>query len=296
MTPDASRHIDPDAPSLGTYLAARRLERNLSAEELAAATGIHLSIIRALEAGDHAKLPSPVFVRGFIKIYAKTLDIDPATPLALYDQEAPQHESAPPIGPDILSKESLAAAPLGTRRKILFSALLLAGLILLFLSLRLAPQLPFLDAGGPPAEPAAGQAEEGRPPGTAPLAAGRQESGPPPTTTAALPEARASAPPAAAPAAGPPAPPTGKEAAADQRAGNGYILSATFSAPTWMRVIADNGTPQEAFYQKGSQHQWRAEEGFELLIGNGGGVQLSLNGQPVAFSGAPGQVVRLSLP
>ncbi len=282
MTSESRPHIDPDAPSLGTYLAARRLERNLSAEEIAAATGIHLSIIRALEAGDHANLPSPVFVRGFIKIYAKALEIDPAKPLALYDQEAPRGESAPPIGPDILSKESLTAAPLVSRRKLFFAAaLLLAGLFLVFY-FHWTPPLPFLPSETSTA-PSVGQAEQHT--ANAPPAS---ESRPSDSSNAG----------ANAPVTAPAAPSSSPEAEPQPatQAHNGYTLTATFSAPTWMRVTVDNGPPQEAFYQKGSQHQWRAEERFELLIGNGGGVRLFLNGQPVPFSGATGQVVRLSLP
>lgn len=267
MTTEQRRHVDPDVPSLGTFLASRRLERNLSVEDIADKTGIHLAVIRALEADDHTKLPSPVFVRGFIKLYAKALDIDPAEPLAIYQREAPQEQTALPIGPDILSNESLAESPLVTRKKIgigLAILLLVAATAGLF---HVLPNPPFFgrlkDASAPSS--AAGNT----PSAPADATAVEPEAAQPSKTTAA----------SAATAIEPP-----------------YTLTATFTAPTWMRITIDDGSPQEAFYQAGSRHQWRAETRFDLLIGNGGGISLFLNGNPVTLDAKQGQVVKLSLP
>jgi cytoskeleton protein RodZ len=42
--------------------------------------------------------------------------------------------------------------------------------------------------------------------------------------------------------------------------------------------------------------EWEAEKGFELLIGNAGGIVLEFNGKKMDNLGKQGQVVRIKLP
>ncbi len=64
-----------------------------------------------------------------------------------------------------------------------------------------------------------------------------------------------------------------------------------------MAVRADGGQEREVLLQKGQTARFSADAGFVVTIGNAGGVELTLNGEPVPSLGASGQVIRdLTLP
>jgi len=48
--------------------------------------------------------------------------------------------------------------------------------------------------------------------------------------------------------------------------------------------------------KSGDKIALNAKSHYNILIGNAGGVQLNLNGQPVQIPGRMGQVVNLTLP
>ena len=62
----------------GARLKKIRLEKGLSLEEVHKKTKIHLKVLKALEE-DNLLNVDPVYVRGFLKIYCKFLNLDPAT-------------------------------------------------------------------------------------------------------------------------------------------------------------------------------------------------------------------------
>src|SRR5215471_6647305 len=68
-----------EMPSLtfGEELRRERLIRDVSLEEISAATKISVRLLTALESSDVSKLPAPVYSRGFIRAYAKYLGLDP---------------------------------------------------------------------------------------------------------------------------------------------------------------------------------------------------------------------------
>ena len=48
--------------------------------------------------------------------------------------------------------------------------------------------------------------------------------------------------------------------------------------------------------QPGEQLEENATVGYNLLIGNAGGVELKLNGESIKISGKDGEVVNIQLP
>lgn len=62
--------------SIGQTLRNERQLKQLSLEELAQSTRIPLKSLQQIEASDFAQLPGDVFVRGFVKSYAKALGIE----------------------------------------------------------------------------------------------------------------------------------------------------------------------------------------------------------------------------
>ncbi|MBC7319410.1 helix-turn-helix domain-containing protein [bacterium] len=61
---------------LGEILRERRESLNLSIEEVAKVTKLKKSTILALENGNYKELQEPIYIRGFLKIYASVLDLD----------------------------------------------------------------------------------------------------------------------------------------------------------------------------------------------------------------------------
>ena len=65
-----------DSLSFGQYLQALRLEKKISLEKISAETRIGLSILQLIEKEDHDKLPDEVFVKGFLRAYARAIGAD----------------------------------------------------------------------------------------------------------------------------------------------------------------------------------------------------------------------------
>lgn len=62
--------------SLGSHLKTEREEAGYSIEEVADATNIAPRYIRAIEEHDFSQFPADVYAKGFIRSYAKFLDLD----------------------------------------------------------------------------------------------------------------------------------------------------------------------------------------------------------------------------
>ena len=63
-----------------------------------------------------------------------------------------------------------------------------------------------------------------------------------------------------------------------------------------MRIQIDDSAPREYMFEPGNRPEWKARQGFYLIIGNAGGVELTFDGEGIAKLGGPGQVVRMRLP
>jgi cytoskeleton protein RodZ len=68
---------DYDAMSFGRYLKALREEKNISIEAVAKETRVNLKALQLIELEDHDQLPNEVFVKGFIRSYAKLVGANP---------------------------------------------------------------------------------------------------------------------------------------------------------------------------------------------------------------------------
>jgi cytoskeletal protein RodZ len=62
-------------------------------------------------------------------------------------------------------------------------------------------------------------------------------------------------------------------------------LTAAARQRTWVRVVADGRSQGEVTLEPGERHTWQADREFVLDAGNGGGVDLYLNGE---YLGTPG--------
>ena len=75
-----------------------------------------------------------------------------------------------------------------------------------------------------------------------------------------------------------------------------YILKVMFTETTWLQITVDDKPPRDELYEAGSRRIWRAREKIKLHIGNTGGVNLTLNGSPVASLGPSGHSTRITIP
>ncbi len=63
-----------------------------------------------------------------------------------------------------------------------------------------------------------------------------------------------------------------------------------------MQVRLDDGQIREAYIQNGQSVAFTFDESAWLRLGNAGGVEVLLNGEPVDVDAVPGQVKTLSFP
>lgn len=80
----------------GSILRREREARGLSVGEVSSHLRLSQRQVEALEAGDHAAIPGSVFVRGFIRNYARLLQIDPAPLLAMIEHASPDKSALLP--------------------------------------------------------------------------------------------------------------------------------------------------------------------------------------------------------
>ncbi len=79
--------------TLGEYLKKKREARNISREELSQATRMGIPFLQALEEDDFDFFPQKDFIRGFLRIYARQLELNEPEILRRYSiQEARNRE------------------------------------------------------------------------------------------------------------------------------------------------------------------------------------------------------------
>jgi cytoskeleton protein RodZ len=72
--------------SFGRYLQAIRLEKGISLAEVSKETRIRLDNLLLIEKEDHENLPAQIFVKGFLRAYAKAIGADDKEALRRYEE------------------------------------------------------------------------------------------------------------------------------------------------------------------------------------------------------------------
>lgn len=262
--------------SAGQVLAEARERLGLSVVEVARQLRLSSRQIEALEADDHANLPGKTFLRGFLRNYAKLLQLDPEPLLALCQAEPP---NAMPIAVPMSRIEfggKRRLMPFGDhsakfRMKYaviiaLAAVALYWGMVELFQGQPSSQDAAVKSVGESTMVLSLPQAEA--PVQNVPVTSRAAESAPV-TVPAAAPVA-----PVTAGAPVPSAPPM-----ADV---GGQRLQFVFDGDAWVEV--KDGSGKVVFYQlnpKGSQQSVRGTPPFSLVIGNATHVRLTFNEKPV---------------
>lgn len=309
---------------LGIFLKSEREKKGLSLEQLAKTTKLRLQYVEALENEDWGRLPSPVFIKGFVKSYTKALGLDYREVIGQFQSAIPVHDGLPrPLMPPKKTSVKKSAILIAV---VVFVALLFV--IALFLisgrehqdknagsgvpkhSKEVAVQeQAYPEAGGQGQIPAQGSTLDSLPPETVSGAAKEPENRP---GGMGIQRTGAEVVAQDKTAVKPIEPPPQKiidepaQAAAQETvkpvveqvtavAGK-YALTAYVIERTYIKIYVDNEPPREFIFSPGSRPGWTGNEGFFLLIGNAAGVEFDFSGKMVKGLGKQGEVVRLRLP
>lgn len=286
--------------TIGQILRGCREERGLTPEQAAFQSRIPLRLLQALESDDYRLLPDAAYLIRFLHDYARLLDLDPSP----MEEDFRQTLRRPPrVSPAAPPPQPPLSIPW---KQVLWTAVaILVVTPLVFIVLSLASKRSVERPGPPPvAERPVGDQAPGEAPAVPeggglasmerPLALRPGTARPEVAVGPAVqPEPSPGSPASAGPALQAP----GFPAPLTEQRPRRFHLTARALEPTWMVVRADGGQDREVLLQKGQTARFTAETGFVVTLGNAGGVDLSLNGEPIPSLGLSGQVIReLAIP
>lgn len=267
-----------EVPQLGKQLEAARESLNLSIEEVSNHLRLSARQIRALESDDFSALPEAMITRGFIRNYARLLELDPEPLLEAYRAHVP---TEPPRAISIQSENILISGNNGRSWMVYTVASMLVIVLLgIWLYVEDLPQRP------------------GQKPTTVPIAVTPESTSnnqfDEPMPTPALPaaermnqdEAAADiatsegnvAVPDTTPVEQPASTPESEPATSASTA----VLRLTFSESTWVSVI--DGNNQEILNKtkpSGTQEVIEGKPPFKVVIGNAAASRLIYKDEPV---------------
>ena len=256
MTAHQENRVHPlrfdDMPALGEEFRSAREARGLTLSDVAEQIHIRSVYLNAIENEDWKSIGAPVYVRGFIRTYARFLGLDAEDAVASFNRSAPPERPPASLGTTAIVDER-------ERSPVSFWAVL-GGLVALALVGFVGYEAWLLYGhGGGTGKPVAARTA--------------QPAGPAGGSQAPAPGASVSPSPAASPAS----------AAHHQ-------LAIRLTERSWLRVTVDGKTMLEGILPAGTARTFTGNIA-DLRVGNAGGVLVSVNGKPPAPLGKAGDVV-----
>ena len=307
-------------PPLGETLRRARLKRNLELSRIADELKISASMLKAIEEEHFEKLPGGVFVRSFVRQYARLLELDEEEMVGALKQTLGQTPETPqPAALAPLPKTGIPLPRMNGWQAISdpasrwASSVWALGLVVLVL-LACAGAYAWLQrerrplaahkpkpaaeqkapAPGPPATPPS-STPAAEPPSEA--AAGAVQPAPAVESQEAaatpVPASKSGTVPSAAAvseAARPTAPLT-----ADTNPDAPVRVEVVAEEESWVSLSADGKPAFTGVMDAGQSRSVGATRNVLLKIGNAGGVTVRLNGKPIGPLGAEGQVKTFQL-
>lgn len=257
----------------GAALSAARTAQNLSLTDVARQLKLSVNQVAALEAGEFERLPGPVFVRGFVRNYARLLKLDPERILDLIVPDASEREmrNEMPASRDIPFPPERARRWPGLVLLLLLAIAMLAGYEFYWgeqtrVVTTTKPAAPQASPVAPAAQTARDVVPATMPDAQAPTPAHLEAVAPavqPAQDTRQSAEAVSQAPPVA--------PPAGDNE-----------LRFTFDKESWVQIRESGG---KVIFTRlnpaGSEQRVSGKPPFRLVIGNAHGVRLTYNERPV---------------
>lgn len=277
--------------SVGPYLKQVRETQGLSLDQVGSLTRIQIKFLEALEEEDFADLPEEVFVRGFVRTYARSLGINEEDALRRFSEASKDYyeKSREEQRRALVKLEEERRGKFNRNVVIAISAILLGGLFLLLPRHQQSPpstssEETVVSESEPSEIPKPGELESGRSSEGEIQNPSVSESPPPEPTSPTVPS-EGSPPQAQTLGARPTAEST-------RLTGDPLVLELEATQLTWVVVKSDDEEPHEALLQPGQRATWKANDQFTLTLGNAAGVAVRLNGESRGPFGKPGEVVR----
>jgi cytoskeleton protein RodZ len=270
--------------SIGQTLRRRREERGLTLEQAAHQSKVPIRLVEALESDDYHLLPDALYLVRLLHEYATLLEIDAAAIEADFRQ-AVRRPPRPSLAPPSATRPDPA---ISWKQMLWTMAAILVVTPLIFIALSLASkraQERMVQA--PTAEP---RAEESQPAGDETAGVSGRLLGSVTPSASLIPDSAAEAPPPSA-AVGEAPTPIGTNVVAKEAPAR-HVLVVRAHEPTWLSVRPDAGERRQVLLQPGQAARFGAEVGFQVTVGNAGGVALWFNGVPLPSLGRSGEVVR----
>jgi cytoskeleton protein RodZ len=293
-TPDTAASI-----SVGAELRAAREAAGLGLSEVADRLKLSLRQLEAIERDDFDSLPGATFVRGFVRNYARFLELDPAPLMSALEGHFPSaaHDVA-----NLARDEPVAQQENADARSIPASRWLVVGLVGVVLGA--AAIWVFGHREEASQDNSVGQpmtqaqtASEPVVPASAPMSLSAsaamasapvlETSAPAPAVPAAVPAVAAKpAAPVAKPAASAPAVHAAPAVAASAPVAAGQArVSVSTEEEAWVSIVDANGKKLVfANLQPGAAREASGTPPFKVRLGNAEKVTLSFNGKPVNFT------------
>lgn len=283
---------------VGQRLAEARQAKGLSLDYVAEKLKLSVHQVEAIESEDFSHLPAPVFVRGFVRNYARLVGLDANAMLVALDLEQKPTEQ--------LTAPSEGVRLEGSRvRKWLLVPLIL---LLLFMIL-VAALYAWLSQGEDALVTMQESAQAVAPvaevvplplPATAPPAPAEQTTAPgspAPQTDATADQATPQPAPAQPPLAAPAVPPSPEsQAARPAPAASGSVLRFRVEDDAWIQVVDGAGQRFSRLVRAGSTETLRGAPPFKLVVGNAAQVKLDYNDHAIDLTPFIGEkVARLTL-
>jgi cytoskeletal protein RodZ len=241
-------------PALGERFRAAREARGLSLSDVSEHVRIRAVYLAAIEEENWKAIGAAVYVRGFLRTYARFLGLDPEEVVVAFNREVEPAGTAPPAAP-LPSRVERSSKP---GSLLLWIAGIVAVLLVAFVAYNaLTMHRP------------------------APVAVETALPSPLPSETAAGTSAAPGTTPMAAPAATP-SPPGGAQS-----------LALVLSAPSWLRVVVDGNVSIEGTFPSGTTKTFHGKNAL-VRVGNAGGVEIFVDGKDVGKLGKPGDVAERS--
>ncbi|HHH44713.1 MAG TPA: DUF4115 domain-containing protein [Gammaproteobacteria bacterium] len=284
--------------AVGARLEQAREQQQRSMESVASDLHLRLEVVQAIEAGDAEQLPAATFLRGYIKSYARLLELDEAGLVA--QLPAATERSPEPLKRVGMRRRASVSLPLG---KWLLWILVITALVLLVVY------------GMPVVERLwTSQGSDSAPAGQLPLpqehlqlplepTGENHEADAPPLVAAPEPEVQeppATPGPEPAEVTQPQVEPVVEEQPAApepvKQAAGPALIQLRFSEDSWVEMEAHGRKLVVGTQYAGSERTVRAEPPIQILLGNAPGVELVYRGKVVDITPYQrGKVARLVL-
>ena len=261
---------DKESLSFGRYLQAIRLEKKISLEQVSQQTRIGIGNLLLIEQEDHDQLPAEVYVKGFLRAYANSIGADGDEVIRRYGSRLDVVQK--------ISKSEFSSTKTARRSwwKLVFSlaifVCIISGSIFVVILLH---QTPTVNDSNKALKQTTGAEKEQ-------TDAEKIQTGAEKKQDDNLPQAEE------------------QDLDADIKAletvPDKFLLHVTAVEETWLKVIMDEKAPTEYILKSGDQIDLEANTGYNLLIGNAGGLNITLNDKPVIIPGKSGDVVTIELP